>query len=508
MCVVLCHRFLLIFHCPSASPLLLLARLVTHYTDVSVTRGVKRHNYLILLQPATLQPTLNPCTTDNTMTARMFRKTTKPQSTLNISCSFRCYHISRPWTQLFLTLIVVGPFLCGFFPIVVTAATASATSCHHETINFRKTMSRDCSLLKTEKQITIMTPTFLQRKPFSFSTTTTSRGLGFHHHFHHHTVVSILLRGGGNDDDDDDYDSGRRYHPHHEESASDDDHDDIHQHRYRSDNNSNSRRRRQQQPSTASSKRKKKGFLRKVTQTSLKLTTKAVTGAAKLSGKSAYYLLRPKHVERQEMIGLWRIDQQVGGLDDDDGGGDDIGLPVEASAVVEFTKEGDVILQNAATNQTFRSSFTFSKQKWPASAKIEFAARAFVVPSDNDNDDENNNNDASDGEKPPPPPPPPPLYFYRGYVHRKVADASVIKIKGKIYRIQKTGWRGNTVKHVLIGTFEARKRLQLIEEDNEEAGWSDDDEEWENDQEYEERESNHGDDYDDETENDAYDDEF
>jgi hypothetical protein len=65
-------------------------------------------------------------------------------------------------------------------------------------------------------------------------------------------------------------------------------------------------------------------------------------------------------------------------------------------------------------------------------------------------------------------------YFYRAYVHHKVADSSVIKLKGKIYRIERTGWRGKNEKLVAVGTFVALRRLRLSVDDD---GYGDDDEE-------------------------------
>jgi hypothetical protein len=40
------------------------------------------------------------------------------------------------------------------------------------------------------------------------------------------------------------------------------------------------------------------------------LTTSAAWGTIKGSGKAAFYLVSPKHVSREEVWGIWRLDQQ------------------------------------------------------------------------------------------------------------------------------------------------------------------------------------------------------
>lgn len=161
---------------------------------------------------------------------------------------------------------------------------------------------------------------------------------------------------------------------------------------------------------------------------SLSLTTKAVTASAQQSGKAAYWAIRPKQVDLNELLGLWRLDQQVI-LYPNDG-------PLESSTNLELTPKAVVVTLDG---KPVPFSLTFTPARFPKSAKVEFTARTFIPIEDEQ----------------------PPLFFYKGYVHRKLADLSVIKIKGKIYRVESTGWRGQGIKHVIVGTFLARKRLKL-----------------------------------------------
>ena len=163
------------------------------------------------------------------------------------------------------------------------------------------------------------------------------------------------------------------------------------------------------------------------TAASLAKKTIDVTSAAawttlKGSGKAAFYLAAPKHVERREMIGVWRLDQSVGDK-----------FSTVCAANVEFTPKGDVMVKY--DDQTFVTPFLFRERTWPQSCTVEFEARAFQGPHD---------------EKPV-------LMRYKGYFRRKLADSNVIKIVGDIYAVSKTGWRRGDGKR--IGSFVARRRL-------------------------------------------------
>jgi hypothetical protein len=176
------------------------------------------------------------------------------------------------------------------------------------------------------------------------------------------------------------------------------------------------------------------------------LTTHALSTTAKQSGKAAYYLIRPKKVQVKELFGLWRMDQSMMVYDDDE-------EPESTSATIEVTTAGTIILPrnsdgngngDGGSDDHMRSRYKFTPAHLTASAKLEWRRE--------------------DGHQR--------LYFYKAYIHRKVADPSVIKLKGKIYRVDHTGWRGKTEKMVPVGTFVARRRLRLLPDENQ-----DDDEE-------------------------------
>jgi hypothetical protein len=167
--------------------------------------------------------------------------------------------------------------------------------------------------------------------------------------------------------------------------------------------------------------------LGRIAKQSLSLTGKAAKQSLSLTGKAAYLLLQPKQVELRELFGLWRIDQELYG----DG--------IEKSGVnIEITPKELLVGHDG----TLAYAYTFHKAAWGKMAKIEFS---FSL---------------DDRE--------PPMFFYRAYVSRKIADSSVIKLKGKIYRIEKRGWRGRDFKHVAVGTFVAKRRLRLQEDIDEE----------------------------------------
>ena len=174
------------------------------------------------------------------------------------------------------------------------------------------------------------------------------------------------------------------------------------------------------------------------------LTTHALSATAKQSGKAAYYLIRPKKVELKELFGLWRMDQAMVVYEDEE--------PETSSATIEVTPAGTIIVPRSGDGDggnDHQSRYTFSPAHLTASAKLEWRREG---------------------------------YFYKAYIHRKVADSSVIKLKGKIYRIDHTGWRGKNEKLVPVGTFVARRRLRLLptddEEDNEEEENMEEEEDW------------------------------
>jgi cell division septation protein DedD len=188
---------------------------------------------------------------------------------------------------------------------------------------------------------------------------------------------------------------------------------------------------------------KSKSIVSSLAENSYALTTHALSATAKQSGKAAYYLIRNKKCNVEELFGLWRLDQSI--VSDYDENED----PETAENSIEVTPAGTIVVGGEDENPVRKSRYTFTPAQMTSSAKLEFTAAAFST---------------NPGQP----------YFYRAYVHRKVADPSVIKLKGKIYRIERTGWRGKNEKLVAVGTFVARRRLKLSADDEK---YDDDDEE-------------------------------
>jgi hypothetical protein len=119
--------------------------------------------------------------------------------------------------------------------------------------------------------------------------------------------------------------------------------------------------------------------------------------------------------------------------------------PISCAANVEFTPRGDVLVKYQ--NQTYETSYLFRERSWPQSCTIEFEARAFQGPYDEE----------------------PVLMRYKGFFRRKLVDSNVIKIVGYIYEVPRKGgmWRGGG-KGRKVGTFVARRRLVKRETRNKE----------------------------------------
>jgi hypothetical protein len=183
------------------------------------------------------------------------------------------------------------------------------------------------------------------------------------------------------------------------------------------------------------------------------MTSQLAWNTMRQSGKVAYHLIQPKHVDLREVGGLWRLDQQI----------TEKGDKVLASvATVELDPKQRLVLLSMVGDdkkKKFAEPFTFTKTRL-GSFKTEFVAPAFLV-----------------GETPR-------LYGYRGTWQRKVADTKVIKLVGKIYTVKKQRFgkgRGEYVFGQAIGTFVARRRLQITEEYDDEYDDDEYDDEYDND---------------------------
>lgn len=157
------------------------------------------------------------------------------------------------------------------------------------------------------------------------------------------------------------------------------------------------------------------------------LATTTAVSSIKGSTRAAVHLASPKYVSRNDIIGVWRFDQQVGSMPD--------GPFTSCAANIEFTLKGETI--TIYNKKEMVSTFLFVERSWPRSCTIEFEANAFQGPDDKV----------------------PVKMLYRGYFRRKIAKRSVIKIEGKMYSISGRGSLFSRKREVLVGSFTARKRI-------------------------------------------------
>lgn len=165
---------------------------------------------------------------------------------------------------------------------------------------------------------------------------------------------------------------------------------------------------------------------------SVKLSSQLAWNTVKGSTNLVYQVIRPKHVDPEELNGLWRLDQQLFAV----GNG---GKPMASVATIDLNAS-----KRRLTVGEHTVYYRLSKTRL-GSTKIEFVAAAFLV-----------------GDTPR-------LYGYKGTWQRKLADSSVLKCKGQIYRVRKPRFGNKAAPYQLvgkpIGTFEARRRLRLQEDE-------------------------------------------
>lgn len=201
-------------------------------------------------------------------------------------------------------------------------------------------------------------------------------------------------------------------------------------------------------------RKKSKHWTQRMASQSLQMGGKLAWNSVKQPGKLAYHLIRPKHVHLGETGGLWRLDQQITMKGD---------RLVASVATVEFDPRKRQVLvrqktkspESDETNEKVISQpYTFSKSRL-GFYKSSFVAPAFLI-----------------GDTPR-------LYGYKGTWTRKVGDTNVIKLVGKIYQVrtQKFGReRGAYLFGKEVGTFVARRRVQIVEDEDDEYDEYDDEE--------------------------------
>lgn len=158
-----------------------------------------------------------------------------------------------------------------------------------------------------------------------------------------------------------------------------------------------------------SSNSKKKGSKR---STGSSMSNKALGGVssignklikgARQSLKSSIDLLAGKHVTLKQILGKWRLNQDVVLRK---------GISISCPSTFELFKNGTIT--TSFEDQTYPSVFKFKERKWPRYCTIEFEARAFKGPSDKE---------------------PVPM-FYKAYFKRSIFNSKVILMRGKVYRV-------------------------------------------------------------------------
>ena len=255
-----------------------------------------------------------------------------------------------------------------------------------------------------------------------------------------------------------------------------------------------------------------------------KLATKSLSMTGSLAwnalvkqpGKLAFHLIRPKHVDLVETYGLWRLDQQV--VEKSNRRGDDQ-RTIASVATIEFVRSSQpprgargrpgrgpgrgppppplvVVRRSKGGNKdnddgddgddndiVYRAPYTFvRKNKYLKGASLSSFQTSFVAPAFLIGENETR------------------LYGYKGTWQRKLADKSVIKLKGKIYQVHKQKFgkrRGEYVYGPAVGKFVMRRRISMSEEDYDDD--DDDDDDSDNDK-YEDDDGEYDDDEEDYTE--------
>lgn len=166
---------------------------------------------------------------------------------------------------------------------------------------------------------------------------------------------------------------------------------------------------------------KKKGALGRGVESATEFANMALK-LTKGSVKAAVDLCANKHVTMNQIMGKWRIQQEIEVRR---------GVFISSPATIEFCDDGSVL--TTCDGQEFKSEFTFKERAWPRKCTISFQARAFQGPRD----------------------PEPVAMFYKGYFKRSILNPNVVLIRGKVYRLSgKLFFKRQEV----CGKFKAQKR--------------------------------------------------
>lgn len=150
-----------------------------------------------------------------------------------------------------------------------------------------------------------------------------------------------------------------------------------------------------------SAKKKKSGVISKGIESAFDIANAALK-LTKGSVKAAVDLCASKHVNLLQIVGKWRVQQEIEVRK---------GVFIACPATIELQEDGSVV--TTCDGQEYKSEFTFRERPWPRKCTISFQARAFQGPKD----------------------PEPVAMFYKGYFKRSIMNPKVILIRGKVYRL-------------------------------------------------------------------------
>lgn len=150
--------------------------------------------------------------------------------------------------------------------------------------------------------------------------------------------------------------------------------------------------------------------------------SKGAMSLTKKSMKNAVDLLAAKHVYIDQILGVWRLSQEVEVRKD---------VFVSCPATIEFCKGNEVI--SYYNENEFVSEFIFKERSWPRPCTITFQAEAFQGPRDEE----------------------PVRMLYRGRFKKSLMNPKVIFIRGSIYKISgRLVWKSKKK----VGKFKATMR--------------------------------------------------
>jgi len=129
---------------------------------------------------------------------------------------------------------------------------------------------------------------------------------------------------------------------------------------------------------------------------------KLLTKMGRSSMKGTVDLFSAKHVSLKQILGKWRLSQEVEVRK---------GAFVSCPATIEFCEDHDVI--SYFEGNEFVSKFTFREREWPRTCTITFEAEAFQGPRDDV----------------------PIRMLYRGRFKKSIMNPNVIFIRGSMYRV-------------------------------------------------------------------------